>query len=716
VTEVLASGGDFSAFKQRAERVQAIVLAQTSDDRPVAWSVLPTPSGPRDWLLVAATQNDHRLGLEQLRAFIGPDIARTEPAPPGSPDAGHRHQTIVRLHGKRGSAFLDGLELMLRVQATQPQQRFVAATPLASLLADFRLEARGRDGKVNREKVRSLYQRIEATGLLSLENLRFLRVEMLATCGNWRELIEVDWFDELCRTRRPITITHRLLEAVWRAYFDELETGEDPDNAVAVFEERDLGSRYSTLLRAVDETTSKQGRRLLMVAARASGERERCERILESSPTDERRRLARLGGLDRTPPDGAENAKALDPIAAAFRDRVWGTVIDLILQLDVVGVTDAQRLVEAAYELNDQSRCKSVAEAIAELDLKDAQESRSFSDHLKWVQKAAGDHCVSWMDWVRKASSQRWPEAFRTVDELCDSWSISNFQNSEESAEFAIRLLEAFGGPNRPALREALANLCDLAAQLFKEPAAADVIFAVLEVLSADENPSRQVLDAYTSLLDGALDTGPGADRYDQLIGTGEVLWNKACSARHVDWALDFVETVVMFPSPTPTRRVGLVVNIANDLRRFASAVPVEARSVFDDITRELDAGQLIEWPEVEDIAVQAIDIWARLAGKTVGLYSLVANIGVRLESKLLALCPTVELEVNDDTVNTAALQALAQSADYMIVDWRHASHAATGGIDAVRDRGDQILPAGGGVSSFLSALKEALVAEGAVA
>ena len=716
MTEVLASGGDFSAFEQHAERVQAIVLKQTSDDRPVAWSVLPTPSGPRDWLLVAATQNDHRLGLEQLRAFIGPDIARTEPSPPGRPDAGHRHQTIVRLHGKRGSAFLDGLELMLQVQKTQPQQRFVAATPLASLLADFRLEARGRDGQVNREKVRSLYQRIEATGLLSLENLRFLRVEMLATCGSWRELIEVDWFDELCRTRRPITITHRLLEAVWRAYFDELETGEDPDNAVAVFEERDLGRRYSTLFRAVDETTSKQGRRLLMVAARASGERERCERILESSPVDERRRLARLGGLDRSPTDGAENAESLDPIDVAFRDRAWGTVIDLTLQLDVVGVTDAQRLVEAAYELDDQSRCKSVAEAVAELDLRDALESRSFNDHLEWVRRAAGDHCVSWLDWVRKASTQRWSEAFRTLDELRESWSISNFQNSEESAEFAIRLLEAFGGPNRPALREALAHLCDLAAQLFNEPAAADVIYAVLEVLSADENPSRQVLDAYTSLLDGALDTGPGADRYDQMIGTGRVLWNRACSARNVDWVIDLVETVVMCPSPTPTRRVGLVVNVANDLRRFAAAVPPEARSVFDDITRELEAGQLVEWPELEDAAVRAVDIWAQLAGKTVGLYSRFASIGTRLESKLVALCPTVELEVNDDPVSTAALQALARSADYMIVDWRHAAHSATAGIDAVRDREDQILPAGGGVSSFLRALKEALVEEGSAA
>lgn len=715
MSEILTFGSDFSAFGTHAERVQAIVVAQSKKEAPAAWSVLPTLNGPRDWLLVAATQNGQRLGLEQLRAFIGPDIARTEPSSsvPAGPNA--RYQTFVRVAGNRGVDFLDGIELMLRVQATQPPGRVVVATPLASLLGDFGLETRGRDGKVDRERVRTLYARIDSTGLLSLENLRFLKVQMLAACGNWRELVELDWFDELCRTRRPIKITHRLLEAVWKAHFDELEVGEDPGNAISAFEERDLGHRYASLLRAVDETTSKQGRRLLMLAARSSGDRARCERVLASAPKDEQRWLARLGGLDDGPTESTGKVDPLDPIDVAFQEGAWGLVLELILQLGVIEPANARRLVEAAYELDDQSRCKSVADAIADVDLTDELQSRAFREHFEWVRDAAGDHCASWTEWARKAATEHWPQAFRTVEESCESWSIAAFQHDQESAEFAIRLLEAFDGPNRVVLRQALASLCDLAAQLFSEPAAEDVIFAVLEVLSADENPSPQVRAAFIEALDGALRSGASAARYEQLIETGTTLWDSARSPGNIEWLLDLLETVVMWPCPVNDVRLNLVLNAANDFRRFAAEVAQEARAIVDEILDEFGGG-VIDWPEVDNDVAQGRDVWATLAGKTVGLYSLVANIGARLEAKLIELCPGVQVLTNADTVNSGRLQALARSADYMIVDWRHASHAATGGIDAVRDRGDQILPAGGGVSSFLSALKEALVAEGAVA
>lgn len=712
--EMLNSGSDFSAFGTHAERVQAIVVAQSKDEAPATWSILPTLSGPRDWLLVASTQNGQRLGLEQLRAFIGPDIARAEPSlsAPAGPTA--RYQTIVRVAGKRGVNFLDGLELMLRVQATQPPGRVVVATPLESLLCDFRLETE-RDGRVDRERVRSLYERIDATGLLSLENLRFLKVQMLAACGNWRELVELDWFDELCRTRRPIKITHRLLEAVWRAHFDELEFGDDPGEAVSAFEELDLGHRYSTLLRAVDETTSKQGRRLLMLAAKSSGDRERCERVLASAPKDEQHSLARLGRLEEGPTESTETTDPLDPIDLAFREGAWGLVLELILQLGVIEPANARRLVEAAYELDDQSRCKSVADAIVDVDLTDALQSRAFREHFEWVRDAAGDHCVSWAEWVRKAATERWPQAFRTVEELGESWSIAVFQNSEESADFAIRLLEAFDGPNRVVLREALASLCDLAARLLSEPAAEDVIYAVLSVLSADENPSPQVRDAFNKALDGALRSGASEGRYEQLIETGKKVWDRARAPGNIEWLLDLVETVVMWPCPADNLRLNFVVNAATDFRRFAAEVAPEARAIVDEILHEFGGG-VIDWPEIDNDETQSLDVWAALAGKTVGLYSLVANIGARLEAKLLALCPSVRVLTNADTVNSERLQALARSADFMIVDTRHASHAATGSIDAVRDRENQILPTGGGISSFLSALKEELVPEGAVA
>jgi hypothetical protein len=104
--------------------------------------------------------------------------------------------------------------------------------------------------------------------------------------------------------------------------------------------------------------------------------------------------------------------------------------------------------------------------------------------------------------------------------------------------------------------------------------------------------------------------------------------------------------------------------------------------------------------------ATDSADVWQRLNGRLIGIYSLVQGMGARLNIRLAGLCGDVRVEQNSDTVATAALRALAANADFLIVDTRHASHAATGAIDAVRARDRQLFPAGGGISSFIARLR----------
>ena len=104
-------------------------------------------------------------------------------------------------------------------------------------------------------------------------------------------------------------------------------------------------------------------------------------------------------------------------------------------------------------------------------------------------------------------------------------------------------------------------------------------------------------------------------------------------------------------------------------------------------------------------------DIWARLAGARIGLYSLLPRVGTRLQDRLADLAPGARVEQNSDTVSTPALRSLAEHADYMIVDTRHATHSATIAIDSARPRDRQVLPRGGGVMSYLLALQDQLEA-----
>src|SRR5436190_24084723 len=89
-----------------------------------------------------------------------------------------------------------------------------------------------------------LLQRLEATGLLAGENLRFLRVERLATLSRWHELGSLPWFADLARARRPRHVTEYLLEALWRREFDDAEVIAEAGAALRLFRERDLGTQF----------------------------------------------------------------------------------------------------------------------------------------------------------------------------------------------------------------------------------------------------------------------------------------------------------------------------------------------------------------------------------------------------------------------------------------------------------------------------------------
>jgi hypothetical protein len=107
-------------------------------------------------------------------------------------------------------------------------------------------------------------------------------------------------------------------------------------------------------------------------------------------------------------------------------------------------------------------------------------------------------------------------------------------------------------------------------------------------------------------------------------------------------------------------------------------------------------------------------NIWARLVGARVGLYSLLPRAGIRLQERLCGLADgRVAVEQNGDHVATSGLQSLAAHADFMVVDTWHAAHSATIAIDAVLSRDRQVLPRGGGVMSFLAALQDRLESDG---
>lgn len=666
------------------------------------WAMLPKRDQSGDWCLLAADREAVRRGRETIRAFVGPAVGHVSPSTDVvlSDDGQELRLVTVRCVADR-EALASSVELMVNVRLDQPKPRLVAEPSLPLLIRDFFLSCEFGD----RSRSDSLLVQIETLGLLASENLRFLKIEQLSKFGLWSELRDSPWFVEVSRARRPMRTTNSLLEALWRTTFDDLAVGANPAAALEVFEEQDLGSTFASLLASTDDPTTPAGRRLLAVATRAHQDGMRLERLVAGAPPGERDVLQQLGGLaEAGPSEAAKTETAVRP-SEFFAAGEFVAAIEAAIESGVS--QDLEFAVRSAYELNDPARCRQVVEALEGVESAALPTTREFATIVSEVQRLAADDCSGWLNWFeRLAGPERWTAASGVARELAARWGETELKNPADAARAANLLAVALDGANRVEVRRGLDALCALVSRIFDESAAEPLVDAVLLALASDENPSEATRAAYLDLLGLVLEEGPAGPRYRDLVSTAASLWTEAQSPEVAAWGVDITDALAVAPCPDHDVRRSFVNLVGQSAVGFAQRVPSDLKRLLSAIA--IECGTVVSWPTGPSTAEET-DPWSRLDGKTVGLYSLVGNIGLRLEGRLKSLCEGVTVVSNADKVATDALRSMASSVDYLVVDTRHASHAATAGIDAVRPRSDQLFPQGGGVTSFIACIREAL-------
>jgi hypothetical protein len=673
------------------------------------------------WLLVARDAEGERRAREVVPAFVGPAVGVLEPGrialnPSVEMDrhlqeAGLDHVVLLKIKGS-GDDIVAALELMTSVRSGEPELVREIEDPIGFLLRDFHLALSSGDPDTSER----LLERIEATGFLASENLRFLRVERLAKLSRWHELGSLPWFGDLGRARRPRHITEHLLEALWRREFDDAGVIAVPGAAVRRFEERDLGTQFRSLLDALDVPSSTGGRRVAWLAAVAAGNEARQQRLMNSVSDAERGVLEQLVRVAVMPVESPRELSLLERARASLDDGDFVSVVVLAEHApdDPALVALAVR---AAFELADAdlaTRASVLADQVGEGSL---PSTVGFLRNLQDIRQLASNRYVGWAAWfARVAPDVPWSDAADVARSLHSGWDSSELRQQSIADVAANDLLAAADGVNAPQIRAALDLVCDLASELAAGPGASSLTDASLLVLSMQDNPSAAVRNAFFALTADVLETGPNASRYGDLVRTATVLWERVRSRDAVSWALDVADVLAAAPSPDPAARAAFVTGIGTGVAEFATRLALHERSLLEAVA--LECGTAVLLPPLPESATisETVDVWAGLTGQLVGLYSLLGGIGVRFANRVAALNAGVRVEHNSDTTATDALRTLAMTADFLIVDTRHASHAATLGIDAVRPRDHQLFPAGRGLSSFISALRDALDRDRAVA
>jgi len=697
--------GDLKRFRPLSDRVEGLVEAQVARYSPKTsdWIVVPWTNG---FYLFSEDMEGQRRGREVVTAFLGPSVITLEPVTEATLEnlpAAWKQTGVIRasfLHLVGGQANAEKmvlrLEDMVAALGGRTRQRLEIKPSPSDLLRDFRLALIRRDD----DAARLLLDQIRVTGYVSAENLRYLRLEYLAAFERWAEIKALPHLRALLQARRPRAISEILLRMVW---WTELAGVDSPDARTA-FKERDILGTYGPLLRSVSVPTSIEGRLVGFLCALHDGDAARQEQIItRAADESEQSRLRNLGTNTSTPV--TTSPAEIDPVVSAFEDGRYSEVIDSFLSEPQGEYADLA--VQAVLESVASDRAKQVRIAVRELDDRgELKLSRRARRDLEDLERLVNDACAGWLEWsARLGGESRWPDASSVLRDTCSSWPSLGTLDYGQVSQVCDALLGAVGGANDDQLRACLDLLCEEAAQQLNRESANDFCRTILLLLSEQQNFSEMVRGAYLDLFAAWLEAGPPGAEYRDIVEQTSQIWRRVRSPNAVSWAVSILESVVDSPCPDPEVRANLGVQFINDIRvKYYPSASLRERAEIEELAEQLGLpSEPIQASDVER------DLWAKLNGKTIGIYSHLPRAKSLLENRLRRLCNVAEVEGNDDEDGSRSLRAMASRVDYLLVHTWKASHAATEAIDAVRPREEQIFPVQKGVTGFLRALEDAL-------
>jgi hypothetical protein len=550
-------------------------------------------------------------------------------------------------------------------------------------------------------------------------NATFLTVRYLAHFGRWDELAGRPEFRWLVQTRRPPKVTSALMAAVYHARFEPLlaSGGERLWNEV-----REVSTLYGNLFRSDPHPLTREGAiATVLVAAAASPQRMEQARRVHS-------KAAQLGLDLRTPLGGVaaeldaflteptvapKETEDSDPIAVARAAWHKGDA-EASFRAAVGAPESIERtwlLIQATGVIQTLEVAQATIKAIETLgaDQQHLLTNPLFEGVIADVQRlAAGqaDLPADWMDWTHRVIEDPGFTSAREVAERGESeWSTDQLTD-DEIAEFADAL-----GDVPEASAELLVQAVPAILRAFPPERAARphiaIYFQLLQRLGFRSHVSQQELETAETLVEVILQLGPTEQQYVELLELCELLWILAASPSAVDWALDVFHLLAHYPTRARDHAAGFIQSVLSRVSQWPQVLDRATRESLISVgnVRDVDVDSFLPAP-IEDVAKDETDLWARLAGKRVGIYTLTESAATQAAQVLGRLVDGCTVVSNSDRDCTKPLAALAQNADLFVMVTRSAKHAATDCITGNRPDGPLLIPKGKGTSSIIRSIQ----------
>lgn len=605
-----------------------------------------------------------------------------------------RHRLVVAaFEGPSGrpnwnEAALRALTDLIRQVEEAPEVARERPFSAAELLHQFDLAL----GAGNEAAAEVLLGQLESRHLLDTMNLRFLRVHLHATFGEWQLLRSRPWFANLAQTRRTPEVTAALVEALYHAELSD-ESDWPAEDALEFFRRRVVPYSGSLFEHAPPTRSPAVATAFLWYAV--AEQRPELRSMLEADvsadwPEREYRRFNALLGLMSGAAVASPRADPLAVVHSLLDDPQAdvGAVIAALASAAGLETLEAERL-----RTEIQQRFPAVQTA-RELAIAGADTSP------RAVPR-------NWTEWFQLLPNLPYEEARQVADRAAAEWPIADHLPSYAAVEELARALD--GALSGPDAARAIAGVPHLIRWVQGDPAWPNpdyqpLYLALFLALLLADTHHPDALRWALQLAAGLLELGVSEDDYRLLAdGVREAL-RPLASFRTLELILDAVELFTLFPCSSEDARDAVWAEALGVLGKFASRFQAHHRAIVEDLCRMLGTADGFSLSAVSTTEAPPDSAWS---GR-IAIYTLREKVGHRVRAVLGTIYPQATIDVRSDHVASPALREWASAADVLLVDWSAAKHAATLAIREARGIPPRWVT--GGASSLVGAAIEEVV------
>jgi hypothetical protein len=590
----------------------------------------------------------------------------------------------------------------------RPARHFTQTRPVGRVLRDFEWSVTNRD----LDSARACIHELEDAGALDAHNYVFLEIRALDALQQFEDLLELDGLAAAIQMRRPWPVTEAILQAVFEDSFAQLS----PAQGVAAFQASG-GQTLANLLMSGNRPTRPSSAIMISLDA-ANQEPANTQRIREirnltwEASVDDYlgSLLALLSEQEVLTPEGTVSVP--DDLALLFRTGQYLDALRLAERLPP-GRRRAESLLAAAFELDTQEAAAQAVAAFDSLDPIPREEmlkERIIRTYVATLRPRSVRLPSSWLDWYQRLDEDSSLSTLDRLDQAINEWGTEDQIPSQSVAEgIAAEILRSRAPEAADRVADSMPRMVRFLSNTdidyhFEQP----LLAASFDVLTMGTELREPELTAISSVLARLLALGEAAPTYAERCSVLQEVWNVVESPRRTDWALNLMADLHYNACPDTEARLRLNTTIFRSLVVFRESLTDTSEHLATLLSIQAFSEPEQWWPGRLVQSAEPDDWRTALAGKTVGIHTLMESSARAARDLLVDGGSGITVVLNHDQVATAALDNLADASDVLVVSWGCAKHSATERLKARRSSSRPLLWAPGtGASGILAALRE---------